>query len=191
MAAIKTDTMPNKSTLLFCFLAMTAATALPMMASSVTYTYTGNDFVTVLSPYTTSDFVSGNFTLASPLGDNLAFGAITPLTYSFSDGVQTFSSVSPPTDVTFEAGTDASGNITSWFVQPQTGTNIVSTNSSASDFGETPVALGEILGDPGAWVMSGGGTSPVPEPGNVALIGVVLAAVVIGARKRFAQRAAA
>ncbi|HEX5228104.1 MAG TPA: hypothetical protein VFW44_10355 [Bryobacteraceae bacterium] len=176
--------MSNKSTLLCCFLALTAASALPMMASSVTYTYTGNDFVTVLAPYTTSDFVGGNFTLASALGDNMALAPITPLSYSFSDGVQTFTSATPPTDVTFEAGTDASGNITSWIVQLQNGSNIVSTNSSSSDFGETPTALGENLGDPGTWVMSGGGTSPTPEPENVALIAAGLAAMAVAVRRR-------
>lgn len=160
---------------------------LPLMASSVTYTYTGNDFETVIAPYTTSDFVSGSFTLTSPLADNMAESAITPASYSFTDGVQTFSSAAPPAEVTFDVGTDASGNIDTWVIELNSGPpsdDVVATSSNSSDFGELGLfALGENIGDPGTWVMSGGGGLPVPEPGNVALIGLAVVGIGLVRRK--------
>jgi len=175
--------MLNKSTVLLLGGLTACILTLPLMASPVTYTYTGNDFETATGPYTLTDFVSGFFTLASPLADNLAFGAITPASYSFTDQVQTFSSISPPPDVTFEVGTDASGDINKWFIALQNGLDVVSTSSISSDFGETPTSEGLVLGQPGGWVMTGGGTSPVPEPGNLALIGIGLVAIGLVRRK--------
>src|ERR1700678_2331892 len=89
---------------------------LPLMASSVTYTYTGNDFNITTFPYTTSDSVSGDFTPATALGDDLSDMAITPATYSFTDGVQTFTNASPPSTVTFDVSTGATGAITEWYI---------------------------------------------------------------------------
>src|SRR5262245_53389470 len=54
------------------------------------YSYTGNHFTMAASPYTTNDFISGSFDLATPLGNNVPLTAITPTSFSFSDGVQTF-----------------------------------------------------------------------------------------------------
>jgi len=162
--------------------------ALPLAASSVTYTYTGNDFETATGPYTTSDFVSGYFTLAAALGDSMAFGSITPASYSFSDQVQTFDSASPPPDVTFEVATNASGQIDEWDISLQNGVDVVSTVSFSSDFGEMSSGLGEVIGSPGGWQMSSGVTSPTPEPGNVALIALGLVGIAIIARKRRVAR---
>lgn len=173
--------MFNKSTIVTGFIVLAG---LQSAVRAETYTYTGNVFETATTPYTLTDLVSGFFTLASPLADNLAFGAITPASYSFTDQVQTFASTSPPTDVTFEVGTDASGAINKWFVQLQNGLNVVSTSSISSDFGETPVAEGLVLGDPGGWVATGGGGgSTVPEPGYPVLIGIGLTAIAIVRRR--------
>lgn len=177
--------MHKKSTMLLGLLIFT----LPVMADEI-YTYTGNDFEVGEGLYTTSDFVSGFFTVATPLGDNLVFGNITPLTYSFSDGVQTFTNSAPPTDVTFEVATDASGAITAWDVSLSTGLNIVSTDSISSDFGEAGASIGENIGDPGGWVASlsgsgsGSGTSTVPEPQDLGFVGIGLAAIGL-VRQRF------
>ena len=69
--------MLNKSTtygrILWCFLLLIG---LQSAVRAETYTYTGNDFGVPRAPYTLTDFVSGFFTLASPLADNLAFGAL-------------------------------------------------------------------------------------------------------------------
>jgi hypothetical protein len=152
-----------------------------LSASPVTYTYTGNDFQTATSPYTTSDFVSGFFTLASALGDNLVDDSVTPASYSFSDGVQTITSASPPTDVTFEVSTDASGNISGWFINLESPSPFfqisTETTPNQEDFGVSSGGEGLNFFAEGTWVMTGGGTSPVPEPGNVAVIGLGLVGI--------------
>jgi hypothetical protein len=172
--------------------------ALPSMASSVyTYTYTGNDFESSPSgPYTDSDSVTGSFTLSSALGDNLVDAPFTPSSYSFTDGVQTFSSTSSPaTEETFEVSTNASGAIVAWSVSLGTGPP---DSDSVSTFTTEDVGMldegfggeGFNLGDAGTWaetVSSGGGTSPVPEPGNVALIGLGLIGIGL-VRRKFQQR---
>jgi len=139
--------------------------------ADITYTYTGNDFTTATGAYTTSDFVSGYFTLASALGDNLVLASETPATYSFSDGVQTISSLSPPTDVTFEISTDASGNIDAWFINLENPSplNQISTQTSPNqeDLGSSGGSEGfNLFGtvSESQWVESGASTSPVPEP---------------------------
>jgi PEP-CTERM motif len=167
--------------------------ALPSMASSVyTYTYTGNLFEAATGPYnTTSDAVDGSFTLSSPLGDDLSDAPFTPSSYSFTDGVQTFSSTSSPaTEETFDVFTSATGAITAWTVSlaGPADANSVSTFTS-EDVGMLDEGFdgeGFNLGDAGTWaetVSSGGGGSPVPEPGNVALIGLGLVGIGLVRRK--------
>jgi len=171
---------------------------LPLMASSVTYTYTGNDFTINTFPYTTSDSVSGYFTLATALGDGLSDVAISPVTYSFTDGVQTFTNAAPPSTVTFDVSTSATGAITEWYIllqnpyAPGQTYDVETADGLAEtrDFGEFPegagVGQGVILFDPGTWVQSGGGTSPTPEPGYLGLIALGL--VGIGVVRRKMQR---
>ena len=89
---------------------------LPMMAD--TYTYTGLDFTFVsLTPgaYTTSDSITGSFTMTGSLGANQALEDAPFLTYSFSDGVETFTNLNS-TDESFEVATDANGTIDQWFI---------------------------------------------------------------------------
>jgi hypothetical protein len=149
--------------------------------ASTIYSYTGDDFAFATSPYTTSDYVSGSFTTATPLADNLSLATITPSSYSFSDGVQTFSSLSPPTDVTFEISTNASGQITGWFINLENPTtnNQIFTESTPNreDGGSTSDGQGYIFYSPigslpqPTWQAS---TSAVPEPNmSWALFGVL------------------
>lgn len=159
-----------------------------LSASEVTYTYTGNPFEVATGLYTTSDFVSGYFTLSSALGDSQTLEAITPDSYSFSDGVQTISSASPPPDVTFEVSTDLNGNISGWFINLETPSGPYSqisteTTPNQEDLGALGNDEGYNFFDKGAWLESGGGTSPVPEPGNVALIGLGLVGIGLVRRK--------
>ncbi len=184
--------MRNKSTTLWTRTALVTSfillIGLQSAARAETYTYTGNAFESATSPYSTSDFVSGFFTVASPLGDSLPLGTFTPTSYSFSDGVQTFSNASPPS-VTFKVGTDSSGNINAWFISLTSGLNVISTATSPNqeDFGETSVGTASNLFDEGTWVASaggGGGGSTVPEPGYAALLAVGLVGIAV-VRRRF------
>jgi len=152
-----------------------------------TYTYTGNEFGgSPSSPYLASDFVSGFFTVASAIGNSQAFGTVPVTSYSFSDGVQTFSSASnPASETTFEVATDGSGNPIQWTVTLTSGgLNIVSTTQS-EDLGESGLDVADNFLDPGTWLKSssGGGGSTVPEPGYPVVIALGLAAIVTAHRK--------
>ncbi len=173
--------------------------------ADITYTYTGNDFTIATSPYTKSDSVSGFFTLAAALGDNLSNSSLAPATYSFTDGVQTFTNSSPPATVTFDVSTDGSGNITNWdiFLQNTSGpfsqTNTVSTQNPGNgvigafprDIANVPQGCcGESQGansfDAGTWKASGGGTSTVPEPRTISwmLLGLLAGAGLVHSRPK-------
>jgi PEP-CTERM motif len=159
---------------------------LPVMADEI-YTYTGQDFQVATGVYSTSDFVSGSFTLASPLGDNEVDDSLTPLSYSFSDGVQTITSASPPSDVTFDVSTDASGNIEGWFINLESPSPYfqisTQTTPNQEDLGVNGGSEGYNFLDEGSWTMTSSGPSAVPEPGNVALIGLGLVAIGLVRRK--------
>jgi len=138
---------------------ITAALLSQPMFADITYTYTGNPFTDVTGPpYTTSDRVTGTVTLASPLGINLPFGtAVTPLAFSFSDGVQTITNLNANPGSIFEFGTGPTGAITGWGIAVDTG--LVNppdsiTTSPAFDRGHlagfsTPT--GQVSDNPGVW----------------------------------------
>ena len=80
------------------------------------YTYTGPDFSTVAGSYTKSDNITGDFIVLSLLGNGIH--SVAPLSYSFSDGVQTLNNSDSGAliDVTVSGG-----KITSWTVDIATG----------------------------------------------------------------------
>jgi PEP-CTERM motif len=98
--------------------------------AEVVYTYVGNDYTTLYgSLYSSSEFLTISFTVASPLGDNFS-GAITPTSFTASDGVNTINSANSLTIVNgqfptafppnsypyFDIKTNASGQITEWAI---------------------------------------------------------------------------
>jgi hypothetical protein len=58
--------------------------------ADVVLTYTGNDFTFFQPPYNGTDRITATITLADPLGNSTNLTAVTPISYSISDGVQTF-----------------------------------------------------------------------------------------------------
>jgi hypothetical protein len=96
------------------------------VAYATTYTYTGLNYNFVAVPYTTSMSITGSFTTASPLPANLPITDIGPngtnlvTGWTFNDGINTYTqanSVVLPQLGTFRIATDASGNITSFYIQ--------------------------------------------------------------------------
>jgi hypothetical protein len=156
------------------------------------YTYTGNPFTQGNgslfpdAPFTTNDFVSGSFTVSTPLAANLALGPINPTSFGFSDGPATLTYFNTNFSAASEVavGTDATGAITSWYVDlvasATPAIEIVTINipGAAVDFGQLPSVPpsplsreGVNLNTPGTWTMSDSTPSPVPEPGSIALLG--------------------
>jgi hypothetical protein len=114
-------------------LSVTAVQALP-----TTYVYTGNPFTFVSGPYTTSDFVSGMVTLAGPLApDTISFN-VTPLAFSFSDGVQTITNQNASGSL-FIFTTDGAGMIIQWIAElqliPTPLQNLIGTAGNPGGFG--------------------------------------------------------
>ena len=108
---------------------MVVVLALGCMAShAATYSYTGTNYTTFTfrtppcgtgscADYTAAMRVQGTFTTAAPLAPNMGFQDLTPLVtaFSFSDGIQTFSSGDPLVRLyMIRGGTDAAGTITNF-----------------------------------------------------------------------------
>ena len=87
------------------------------LSASQTYTYTGQNFSSVTPPYTTSERVSGSFTVAVALPHFMPMTDIAGslVSYSFSDGVQTRSNANSFT-CDFRVATDGAGQISAWSV---------------------------------------------------------------------------
>jgi hypothetical protein len=82
-------------------------------ATASTFSYTGNLFVTAQAPFTIFMRVTGTFTLPSPLLPNLNTVLLTPVSFSFFDGIDTLTNLNAITS-SFFFSTNASGQLTNW-----------------------------------------------------------------------------
>jgi hypothetical protein len=160
----------------------------PLLADTV-YTYTGNDFNTISSPsvFTTADSISGSFTVATPLGANLEV-EVQPVSFSFSDGVETFTQANTTASSNLVVFTDASGDIIAWDISliSSDSTNVLTSDDNFIDEGFALVngvaESGFVEHDSGTWSVSEtGDPSVAPEPstltfmatGALGLVGVM------------------
>ena len=181
--------------------------AAPAHASTI-YTYTGNLFSNTsldgpTAPadlYTTADRITGFIELADPLAPNLgSLTTLTPLTFSFSDGVNTITDVASSSS--FQVTTDAAGNIVNWrvainFLAPTSGNwpwktiGVFNSSSGVFDLGRDTLCgngsttngcdkfgdpyyeqTGSNGNSPGTWRLQ---TASVPEPTSTLLLGTAL-----------------
>jgi len=151
--------------------------------ADVIYTYTGRDFTTADPPYTLADRVTGYFTLSQPLGDGLQNATITPLSFSFSDGVQTITNLSANVFAHFQnIYTDGSGMPTAVFINITADSGNIEVRTPNGDSAE--LFTGEPLPHASS---SAGGTfvvSTVPEPASAAMFGAGLLGLVLLHRQR-------
>lgn len=187
----------NRLTATLCGAILAALPPASAMADTYTYTYTGNDFTYVqpgvptagiYNPFTTSDSISGYFTLSTALAPNLSFGQISVDSAVFTDGFQTLDAASIPThDVSVEVATDSSGNISSWGIYFGVNGEVITTNNvwleewdgldyvvgDAGVTNEDGYSMSANNGDdPGTWTVSTSDSpSPVPEPSGLLLLG--------------------
>jgi hypothetical protein len=181
-----------------CSLMFTAVAALSVVypasvqAVPTTYEYTGKPFTEVSGPYTTSDFVSGRLTLASPLGPNF-FGFVFPTAFSFSDGVQTITNLNSGPQTDFVLMTGPAGAIINWsFTVVASGGNnfifgtLVDHNTTGDGGVQIDVGAG-FGGRPGRWTT----VVSIPDTGStLSLMTLTLMALGVAARRRLKRAAA-
>ena len=109
------------------------------------YTYTGNDFTFADGPFTTSDSITGSFTVTTPLADNLSFATVSFNSYSFSGGVDTLTNLNsfPMSNsnapFAFAVSTNASGDIIAWSIDIQGNSGTSVANDNISTYNNAPI----------------------------------------------------
>ncbi len=179
----------------------TAASVGPCAFASVVYTYTGNPFTSAYGLLSTTDRVTGSFTLPTAIGDDFN-GEIHPSQYSFTagDGV-IFDQSTPNGGIQLNIQTDALGYITGWYVgvfinnvadantcgKPKSFTACFATEDDANlDAPTYPVSAGVNDNSPGTWSDTATHSAEAPEPSSLEILTIGLLALGIVARKRVA-----
>jgi hypothetical protein len=167
------------------------------------YTYSGEPYSPIApsfcngtyTPVCTELAITGSFTTATALGDNLVVDTITPKSFSFTDGGgATLTSSSTLAISTIWVSTNASGNIVAWDVSLATnaadctsagvsfeciGSYFNSGYGAGGDFSAYdvvggPYGAGQNSATPGTWAITSTLASPTPEPPSYLLFGTAL-----------------
>jgi hypothetical protein len=146
-----------------------------LACADVVYDYTGQDFTTVASPYSTADRITGSFTVSTPFPANATNLPLAVTSFSFSDGVQTITNLnSDLSSDHFSIWTDSTGAITGWTIsvfgeiqvgEVQGSINILNDPNfpTVEDTGFSGRASGEAL-------AAGTLVAAVPEPSTWAMM---------------------
>jgi hypothetical protein len=163
--------------------------------ASITYDYTGNPFTLAGGVYTTSDKITLSVTLSMPLGNSFS-GSVTPIAFSFSDGVQTITNLNAIfTQFIFVTG--PSGAIENWntaaskvpgfatLTVNQPGQQVSDATAMPPD-SPPPGNFASNGDNPGTWTVA----AAAPDGGySITLLSLPLAVLAIAAR--WCKRAAA
>ena len=157
---------PRKIGCAFVMVISSATIAVPSARASVVYSYAGNPFNAFSGQaFSGQDSVTGEFTVASALGDNFD-GNLSPGQFSFSNGLTSITNFNLPSPV-FDVQTSNTGQIIEWSISlsiglGSAGTTISTSNSSdrGSSIGPTTFSSASNSGHPGAW--SSVASTPLP-----------------------------
>jgi hypothetical protein len=179
------------------------ALPLPLLADT-TYTYTGQAFTSYRAPYTALSSVTGYITLGAALPANMSLlTQVTPVAFSFTDGIQTLTQANTVATTLFAVETDATGDIDEWLIGMEAAdTSQIDTINApeVSSLGaNTVIDLAAINMPPasasnrnmaGYWTFPANAPpdmSPVPEPDSLVLAGTGLLGLLAAAGLRIAR----